>query len=143
MSNVKTRRHGFDRRREVKHGAAPRLYLDLPEWGYGVFKLMRKGESMNRKICFQVGTFALAFATAGPLIWSSPAHSETAGMERRDDRRDDRQEAQDIRQKGRDVARETKGQCRGAGGSGPECRQTKRGVKQRARKSARDVKRND
>jgi len=98
---------------------------------------------MNRKICFQVGTLALAFAAAGPLIGSSPAYSETAGMERRDDRRDDRQGAQDIRQEGRDIARETKDQCRDAGGSRPECRQTKRGVKQRARKSARDVKIND
>ena len=23
---------------------SPELYLDLPEWGYGVFKLIRKGE---------------------------------------------------------------------------------------------------
>lgn len=23
---------------------SPGLYLDLPEWGYGVFKLIRKGE---------------------------------------------------------------------------------------------------
>lgn len=46
---------------------------------------------MNRKICFQIGNLALVFAAAGPLIRSSPAYSETAGMERRDDRRDDRQ----------------------------------------------------
>jgi hypothetical protein len=63
---------------------------------------------MNRKICFQVGTLALAFATAEPLIGLSSAYAETTGRERREDRRDDRQEAQGIRQKGRDVARETK-----------------------------------
>lgn len=98
---------------------------------------------MNQKTCFQLATLALVFAAAGSLIWSAPAYSETAGMERRDNRRDDRQGAQDIRQKGRDVGRETKGQCRDADGSGPECRRAKRSVKQKARKSARDVKRND
>jgi hypothetical protein len=45
---------------------------------------------MNRKICFQIGNLALVFAAAGSLIRSSPAYSETAGMERRDDRRNDR-----------------------------------------------------
>jgi len=38
---------------------------------------------VNRKICFQVRILALVFATAGPLIWSSPAYSETADMARR------------------------------------------------------------
>jgi hypothetical protein len=98
---------------------------------------------MNQKTYFQLAILILVLAAAGSLSWSEPAYSDTAGMERRGDRRSDRQGARDIRQEGRDVARETKGQCRGAGGSGPECRQTKRGVKQRARKSARDVKIND
>ena len=98
---------------------------------------------MNRKNYFQAGTLALVFAVAGPLIWTAPAYSETAGMERRDDRRDDRQEAQDTRQEGREVARDIKEQCRDAGGSGPECRQAKRNVKQKARRSARDIKIND
>ncbi|MCK9620373.1 MAG: hypothetical protein M0R47_07550 [Methylobacter sp.] len=96
-----------------------------------------------KKTYWQIGILTLAFATAGLLIGSSPAYSETAGMERRDDRRDDRQGAQDIRQKGRDVGRETKDQCRDAGGSGPKCRQEKRGIKQDARKAGRKLKQND
>ena len=98
---------------------------------------------MNHKTCFQNGTLALVFASAGSLIWSAPAYSETVGMERRDDRQDDRQGAQDTRQEGREVARDIKGQCRDSGGSGPECRQAKRKTKQKARQSARDIKIND
>jgi hypothetical protein len=107
------------------------------------FSGLSTGESMNWKNCFQVGVLAFFFTAAGPLIWSGPAYSETAGMERRDDRRDDRQGAQDTRQEGRDTARKTKKQCKDAGGSRSECRQAKRSVKQKARKSARDIKIND
>jgi hypothetical protein len=96
-----------------------------------------------KKTYLQVGTLTLAFATAGPLIGLSSAYAETAGRERREDRRDDRQGAQDIRQKGRGVGRETKDACRDAGGSGPECRQEKRGIKQDARKAGRKLKQND
>ena len=110
---------------------------------FRTLRIKHRRESMNRKTCFQVGIVTLVFAAAGPLIWSAPAYSETAGMERRDDRRDDRQEAQDTRQEGREVARDIKGQCRDSGGSGPECRQAKRKTKQKARQSARDIKIND
>jgi hypothetical protein len=96
-----------------------------------------------KKTYLQVGILTLAFATAGPLIGSSPAYSETPGMERRDDRRDDRQGARGTRQKGRDVAREAKGACKDAGESRPECRQEKRGIKQDARGAGRKLKQND
>ncbi len=110
---------------------------------FRTLRIKYRRESMNRKTCFQIGALALVFTSAGSLIWPAPAYSETAGMERRDDRRDDRQGAQDTRQEGREVARDIKEQCRGAGGSGPECRQAKRKTKQKARQSARDIKIND
>jgi hypothetical protein len=108
-----------------------------------IIMCVKRRREIMKKTYLQVGILTLAFATAGPLIGSSPAYSETAGMERRDDRRDDRQGAQDIRQEGRDIARETKDACKDADESRSECRQEKRRIKQDAREAGRKLKQND
>lgn len=98
---------------------------------------------MNSKTGLHVSALCLFVGLAGALLGSTATYAETAGMERRDNRRDDRQGAQDIRQEGRDVARDVKDECRDANGSGPECRQAKRKTNQNARQKARDLKIND
>ena len=63
---------------------------------------------------------------AGSLTAITPAHSQTAGLERRDDRHD----ARDTKQADRGEAREKKAECNaGDEKTRAECRQEKRDVK--------------
>jgi hypothetical protein len=91
----------------------------------------------------RVGAFALALFATGLLITPGPVSPQTAGMERRQDRRGDRDDARATRQTGRHTGRDVKQACRDAGGNPMDCRQQKRATKQGARQTARDIKRND
>jgi hypothetical protein len=79
-------------------------------------------------------------ATAALLLSPIPGYSQTAGMERRQQRRQNRDDARETRQQGRHDARDAKQDCKDAGGNRIECRQQKREMKQDARGEARDKK---
>jgi hypothetical protein len=91
---------------------------------------------VNRKIGYWVGVSSLVL-TAGGLLVSPAAYSQS-------EHRTDRQEARDTKQTGREAARDVKAACREGDEKGrPECRQEKRDVKQGAHDAARDIKKND
>jgi hypothetical protein len=99
----------------------------------------RPTEGMTMTFKKNLGGLGLALLVAMTGVsFASPAHSDTPGQERRDER----QEGREVRQEGRDAAREAKKECKkGDEKSRAECRQDKRGTKQDAREGARDARR--
>ena len=95
---------------------------------------------MNRRIRRGTGLSILALAASILLIPPVPGHSQTQGMDRRQQRRENRDDARATRQKGRHDARDAKQDCKDAGGNRIDCRQQKRETKQDARGAARDQK---
>jgi hypothetical protein len=93
---------------------------------------------MTPKIHFGAGVSMVALAML--MLSAAPAQSQTAGMERRQERRQNRDDARETRQQGRHDARDAKQECKDAGGNRIECRQQKREMKQDARGEARDQK---
>ena len=96
-----------------------------------------------KRTTLRVGALTLALFATGLLITPGPVYPQTAGMERRQDRRADRDDARATRQTGRHTGRDVKRACRDAGGNPMDCRQQKRATKQGARQTARDIKWND
>jgi len=81
---------------------------------------------------------ALSLAAVGLLVAPLPGHAQTAGMERRQERRAGRDDARAARQAGRHEGRDVKQACKDAGGNRIDCRQQKRATKHEAREKSRD-----
>jgi hypothetical protein len=94
---------------------------------------------MKRTIC-RAGASLVALAVTALLIAPMPGYAQTAGMERRQNRRQNRDDARETRQQGRHDARDAKQACKDAGGNRIDCRHQKREMKQDARGEARDQK---
>jgi hypothetical protein len=84
-------------------------------------------ELLSRRRAFSLFGLAAAFSLAVPVTLSalSDAEAQTAGMERRQDRREGRHERREDRREGRQDRRET----RRGGGSKPESTGTGTGTK--------------
>jgi hypothetical protein len=84
-------------------------------------------ELLSRRKTFSLFGLAAAFSLAVPVTLSalSDAEAQTAGMERRQDRREGRHERREDRREGRQDRRET----RRGGGSKPESTGTGTGTK--------------
>ena len=94
---------------------------------------------MFTKIISQKRFLFPVLALAGLLTVAPPAFSQTAGMERRGDRRGGRQEGRGERQEGRQKARDARQEGR-ASGDRSAGRQEAREAKQTGRQEGRDAK---
>ena len=94
---------------------------------------------MDRKIALQASVLGVALVAAGMLM-PPPGHSQTAGMDRRQERRQNRDDARAARQTGRHEGRDVKHACKDAGGNRMECRHQKRATKHEAREKSRDAR---
>ena len=95
---------------------------------------------MNGTVHRRAGLSILVLVTGALLISPPCGYSQTAGMERRQNRRGNRDDARATRQEGRHDARDAKQACKDAGGNRIDCRHQKREMKQDARGQARDQK---
>ena len=83
-----------------------------------------ESELLSRRSFFLLGA-ALSLAVPVAVLTVSDAEAQTAGMERRDDRREGRQDRRHTRQEGRHDRRDT----RRGGGSKPESTGSATGTK--------------